>query len=79
MSSLQNKPTGIRHNRRNLLLLFFSNLFFNIFNFNPYEFFSGASKNKNNPFFSFLFGKDVFLSFCMNMAITRFKVSKFIL
>ena len=48
-----------------------------------------VSQNKGNPFFVFLFGKDVFpssvvfvdvevLSFGMNKAITRFKVSKFI-
>ena len=49
-----------------------------------------VSQNEGNPFFLFLFGKDVFpssvvsvdvevLSFCMSKAITRFKVSKFIL
>ena len=57
----------------------------------PVNFFPAlVSQNKGNSFFSFPFGKDVFLSsdvsvdaevlsFCMNMAITRFKVSKFIL
>ena len=63
MSSLQNKPTGIRHNRRNLLLLFFSNLFFNIFNFNPMNFFPALVRTKIILFFPSFLVKTFSLAF----------------
>ena len=92
-NSLQNKPTDIKHKRTGLLLSFFLFICLSIY-FYPCEYFSrtsylGVSVILFFSFIFFLFDEDVFLnsvfsvdakvpSFCMNMAITRFTVSKFI-
>ena len=84
------KQAHRHHHRRGLLLSFFYS-FVQVFIFIPVNIFPHKLlSGKCNSFFSifFLFDEDVFLSrvvsvdakvpsFCMNMAITRFTVSKF--